>query len=57
MVQGFVGRVGGHGVVSHGGSGLLRLVADRVGLTSALSEALARPGSDRCMIGVGCWLN
>ncbi|MGB8198750.1 MAG: hypothetical protein WCF33_03475 [Pseudonocardiaceae bacterium] len=36
--------VGGHGVVSHVGSGLLRLVADRVGLTSALSTALTRPG-------------
>jgi hypothetical protein len=37
-------EVGGHGVVSHVGSGLLRLVADRVGLTSALSTALTRPG-------------
>ncbi|MGH3976228.1 MAG: transposase [Pseudonocardiaceae bacterium] len=37
-------EVGGHGVVSHVGSGLLRLTADRVGLTSALSTALARPG-------------
>jgi DDE family transposase len=37
-------EVGGHGVVSHVGSGLLRLVADRVGLTSALSVALVRPG-------------
>jgi hypothetical protein len=37
-------EVGGHGVVSHVGSGLVRLVADRVGLTSALSVALARPG-------------
>lgn len=37
-------EVGGRGVVSHVGSALLRLVADRVGLTSALSEALARPG-------------
>jgi Transposase DDE domain group 1 len=37
-------EVGGHGVVSHVGSGLLRLAADRVGLTSALSVALARPG-------------
>jgi Transposase DDE domain group 1 len=37
-------EVGGHGVVSHVGSGLLRLVADRVGLTAALSGALARPG-------------
>jgi Transposase DDE domain group 1 len=37
-------EVGGHGVVSHVGSGLLRLVADRVGLTSALSAVLTRPG-------------
>ncbi|MFN2479631.1 MAG: IS1380 family transposase [Pseudonocardiaceae bacterium] len=37
-------EVGGHGVVSHVGSGLLRLVADRVGLTSALSRAMTRPG-------------
>ena len=37
-------EVGGHGVVSHVGSGLLRLAADRVGLTGALSTALARPG-------------
>ncbi len=37
-------EVGGHGVVSHVGSGLLRLTADRVGLTWALSKALARPG-------------
>jgi hypothetical protein len=29
--------------VSHVGSGLLRLAADRVGLTSALSVALTRP--------------
>ncbi|MGH3779669.1 MAG: hypothetical protein ACRDRO_03295 [Pseudonocardiaceae bacterium] len=37
-------EVGGHGVVSHAGSGLLRLVADRVGLTGALSRALVRSG-------------
>jgi hypothetical protein len=37
-------EMGGHGVVSHVGSGLVRLVADRVGLTSALSVALTRPG-------------
>lgn len=37
-------EVGGHGVVSHVGSGLLRLTADRLGLTGALSGALARPG-------------
>ncbi|MGH3828724.1 MAG: transposase, partial [Pseudonocardiaceae bacterium] len=37
-------EVGGRGVVSHVGSGLLRLAADRVGLTGALSRVLARPG-------------
>jgi Transposase DDE domain group 1 len=37
-------EVGGHGVVSQVGSGLVRLAADRVGLTSALSVALTRPG-------------
>jgi hypothetical protein len=42
--QGLSVDVGGHGVVSHVGSGLLRLAADRVGLTGALSTALARPG-------------
>ncbi|MGH3902653.1 MAG: IS1380 family transposase [Pseudonocardiaceae bacterium] len=34
--------VGGHGVVSHVGSGLLRMVCDRVGLTGELAKALAR---------------
>ena len=42
---------GGRGVVSHAGSGLVRLVGDRVGLTGQLSKALARrgfiPGHDR----------
>ncbi|MGZ6340060.1 MAG: transposase, partial [Candidatus Limnocylindrales bacterium] len=33
-------RVSGKGVVSHAGSALLRLLGDRVGLTSALSRAL-----------------
>jgi hypothetical protein len=37
-------EVGGHGVVSHVGSGVLRLVADRVGLTGELSRVLVRPG-------------
>ena len=35
-------EVGGHGVVSHVGSGLLRLLADRVGLTGELSKASVR---------------
>ncbi|MGH3804786.1 MAG: hypothetical protein ACRDTD_32515 [Pseudonocardiaceae bacterium] len=42
--QGLSVDVGGQGVVSHVGSGLLRLAADRVGLTGALSAALARSG-------------
>jgi Transposase DDE domain group 1 len=37
-------EVGGHGVVSHTGSAALRLLADRTGLTGALSKALRRPG-------------
>ena len=35
-------EVGGHGVVSHTGSAALRLLADRTGLTGALSKALRR---------------
>jgi hypothetical protein len=38
-------EVGGHGVVSHVGAVLLRILADRSGLTQALSRAVARPGS------------
>ena len=37
-------EVGGHGVVSHAGSAVLRLLAGRTGLTAALSKALARRG-------------
>lgn len=37
-------QVGGHGVVSHAGSAATRLLADRTGLTGALSGALARRG-------------
>jgi hypothetical protein len=37
-------QVGGHGVVSHAGSAATRLLADRAGLTGALSGALARRG-------------
>lgn len=37
-------NVGGHGVVSHIGSAATRLLADRAGLTGALSGALARRG-------------
>ena len=37
-------EVGGHGVVSHTGSAALRMLADRTGLTRALSRALYRRG-------------
>jgi hypothetical protein len=37
-------EVGGHGVVSHTGSAVLRLLADRTGLTAGLSKALRRRG-------------
>ena len=37
-------EAGGHGVVSHIGSAATRLLADRAGLTGALSGALARRG-------------
>ena len=37
-------EVSGHGVVSHAGSAVLRLLADRTGLTGALSGAVRRRG-------------
>src|SRR3954453_4475197 len=37
-------KVDGHGVVSHTGSAVLRLLADNTGLTSGLSRVLARRG-------------
>ena len=37
-------EVDGHGVVSHTGSAVLRLLADNSGLTDSLSRALARRG-------------
>jgi hypothetical protein len=37
-------EVDGHGVVSHTGSAVLRLIADNTGLTAGLSRALARRG-------------
>jgi Transposase DDE domain group 1 len=37
-------EVDGHGVVSHTGSAVLRLLADNTGLTGGLSRALARRG-------------
>jgi hypothetical protein len=39
-------EVGGHGVVSHAGSAVLRLLADNTGLTGAISKALRRRGFD-----------
>ena len=42
--KGLVVEAGGHGVVSHAGSAATRLLADRTGLTGALSAALARRG-------------
>jgi hypothetical protein len=35
----------GHDVVNHAGATALRLIADRTGLTTGLSQALARRGS------------
>ena len=37
-------EVAGHGVVSHAGSAVLRLLADNTGLTGAISKALRRRG-------------
>jgi Transposase DDE domain group 1 len=37
-------EVAGHGVVSHTGSAVLRLIADNTGLTAGLSRALVRRG-------------
>ena len=37
-------EAGGHGIVSHIGSAATRMLADRAGLTGALSGALARRG-------------
>ena len=45
---------GGRGVVSHAGSALVQMVADRTGLTGQLSQALARRGSCRGTTGAGC---
>jgi hypothetical protein len=45
-------EIAGHDVINHTGAAVLRIIADRSGLTSGLS----RPGSFRCMIGAGCWL-
>ena len=37
-------EIGGHDVINHAGAAALRLIADRSGLTTGLSRALARPG-------------
>ena len=37
-------EVDGHGVVSHAGSAVVRMIADGTGLTAGLSRALARRG-------------
>jgi hypothetical protein len=37
-------EIAGHDVINHAGAAALRLIADRTGLTSGLSRALARPG-------------
>ncbi|GAB3973396.1 IS1380 family transposase [Plantactinospora veratri] len=42
--KGLTVQVGGHGVVSHAGAVLLRVLADRTGLTGALRRAVARRG-------------
>ncbi len=45
----------GTGVVSHVGAALLRMLADRAGLTTALSGALARQGWWPVHDRAGCW--
>jgi hypothetical protein len=37
-------EIAGHDVINHAGAAALRIIADRTGLTSGLSRALARPG-------------
>ncbi len=44
----------GTGIVSHAGLGLLRRLADKTGVTSGFSRALAA-GRVRAMTGAGCW--
>ena len=48
-------EIAGDDVINHAGAAALRVIADRTGLTSGLSRALARPGFVRFMIGAGCW--
>jgi len=37
-------EIAGHDVINHVGAAALRIIADRTGLTSGLSQALARRG-------------
>jgi hypothetical protein len=37
-------EIAGHDVINHAGAAVLRIIADRTGLTSGLSRVLARPG-------------
>jgi hypothetical protein len=37
-------EIAGHDVINHAGAAVLRIIADRTGLTSGRSRALARPG-------------
>ncbi len=48
-------EVAGHGVVSHAGSAVLRLLADNTGLAAALSKDRAGAGSSRYTTAGGCW--
>lgn len=42
--KGLAVEIAGHDVINHAGAAVLRVIADRTGLTSGLSRALARPG-------------
>ena len=48
-------EVGGAGTVAAAGVVLPRLLVDRLGLCTELAGVVARPGSSRCVTGVGCW--
>jgi hypothetical protein len=48
-------EIAGHDVINHAGAAALRIIADRTGLTSGLSRALAAPVSFPFMTGAGCW--
>jgi hypothetical protein len=53
-LKGLQVTAGGAGIVSHAGVTLIRALADNIGLTGALSGALARCGC-WSMTGAGCW--